>query len=154
LDERRETQTKVEAAFCHLEILDVFSVTRKTSSVSENQALILLSSKLTFSGVQRLEMALDHVPSTYSVTPKRTSVPLHFLLVCDILQKEGVDVSPNEVQQYTLPSIQQQLDLVKVCGILLDKENISTTGLLLLQYVCVCHAVLLSQCTTIHQKPS
>ena len=68
--------------------------------ITEYQALLLLSSKLTFRGVVLLKMALDHIPLTVSVIPRGTTIPLCLSFAKQILEKNGVKLSEAEVQIY------------------------------------------------------
>ncbi|XP_068734584.1 uncharacterized protein [Montipora capricornis] len=68
--------------------------------ITEDQALLLLSSKLTFRGVVLLKMALDHIPITVSVIPRGTTIPLRFSFARQILEKNGVKLAEAEVQIY------------------------------------------------------
>ena len=100
LAERRRAQEDLNAALLRLQAIDVSSVVERNLSLDENQALLLLASTLTFSGVVTLKMALNHVPSSYNSIPRGTNVPLRFVLVSDIVRKRGLELSPSEVQKY------------------------------------------------------
>ena len=85
LAERRRAQEDLNAALLRLQAIDVSSVVERNLALDENQALLLLASTLTFSGVVTLKMALNHVPSSYNSITRGTNVPLRFVLVSDIV---------------------------------------------------------------------
>jgi len=98
LHQRRQAQEELNSALASLQAIDILSVFKTKLVIDEQQALLLLSCKLTFDGFILLKMALDHVPLTFSVIPRGTNVPLRFCLVRNILQKNGIDLSASEVQ--------------------------------------------------------
>ena len=98
LHQRRQAKEELNSALASLQAIDILSVFKTKLVIDEQQALLLLSCKLTFDGVILLKMALDHVPLTFSVIPRGTNVPLRFCLVRNILQKNGIDLSASEVQ--------------------------------------------------------
>ena len=49
-------------------------------TLNEDQALLLISSKLSFFGVLILKLALNHVPVTYRTTQRGTSIPIRYTL--------------------------------------------------------------------------
>lgn len=100
LAERQRAQDDLNATLLRLQAIDVFSLVERNSSLNENQTLLLLASKLTFSGVVTLKMALKHVPSSYSIVRRGKNVPLRYVLVSDIVRKNGLELSPIEVQTY------------------------------------------------------
>lgn len=68
--------------------------------MTKDQALALMSSKLTFYGVVMSKLALDHVPRTYSATAKGESTSIRFMLISDIMNKKGFSASVIEVQKF------------------------------------------------------
>ena len=100
LQQRRQAQEDLNSAFASLIAIDILSVFRRKLVIDEQQALMLLSCKVTFHGVFLLKMALDHIPLSFSVIPRGTNFPLHFCLVRNILEKNGIDLSASEVQWF------------------------------------------------------
>ena len=76
------------------------SVIERKVDLTEDQVLILLSLKITFRGLIMLKMALDHVPSFFGTISRGSKLPLRFSLVHTILEKNGLRLSPNEVEKY------------------------------------------------------
>jgi len=70
---RQKDQEELNDAFLSFRSLDIYSIVEKKLHIDENQALLLLTSKLTFVGVLNLKMALNHVPATYNAIPRGTS---------------------------------------------------------------------------------
>ena len=93
LDERRQEQAELNSALASLQAIDIMSVYKRNLVVDEQQALLLLSCKVTFEGVILLKMALDHIPCSFSVIPRGTNVSLRVSLVHNILTKNGIDLS-------------------------------------------------------------
>ena len=101
LSERKRAQDEVNATFDKLKSLwnpDDFNANNLT--LTEDQALLLISSKLSFYGVLVLKLALNHVPVTYRTTLRGTSTPIRYTLVAAIMNRKGFSVSPCDVQQY------------------------------------------------------
>ena len=99
LAEREQAETKCTEALDALSSLDI-SLFSKDVKISEEQALLLLSAKLTFVGVVRLKMALDHVPTAINMKSRAANAPLRFSLVSEILAANGILMDSGEVQQY------------------------------------------------------
>ena len=97
--EQKRTQDDIDATFDKLKSLwnpaDFNDLT-----LTEDQALLLISSKLSFFGVLVLKLALNHVPVTYRTTIRGTSTPICYSLVAAIMSKKGFSVSPCDVQKY------------------------------------------------------
>ena len=100
LAEREQAETKCTEALDALSSLDILSLFSKDVKISEEQALLLLSAKLTFVGVVRLKMALDHVPTAINMKSRAANAPLRFSLVSEILAADGISMDSGEVQQY------------------------------------------------------
>lgn len=100
IDQRNKAQDELHAAFSFLHAIDIQSILSDNLVITEDQALLLLSSKLTFLGVVLLKMALDHIPITVSVIPRGSTIPLRFSIAKQILEKNGVKLSEAEVQIY------------------------------------------------------
>ena len=81
-----------------MKAIDILSVFKKNVVFDEQEALLLLTCKLTFDGVMLLKMALDHFPCSFSVIPRGTNVAPRVSLVDDILRENGIDLSVTEVQ--------------------------------------------------------
>ena len=99
LAEREQAETKCTEALDALSSLDI-SLFSKDVKISEEQALLLLSAKLTFVGVVRLKMAVDHVPTAINMKSRAANAPLRFSLVSEILAADGISMDSGEVQQY------------------------------------------------------
>ena len=100
LEERKQAQDKCTKVLDELSSLDILSLFTKDVTITEEQALVLLSAKLTFAGVVRLQMALDHVPATINMKSRGEKEPLRFCLVSEILAAGGIDLDAAEVRQY------------------------------------------------------
>ena len=98
LDDRRQEQAELNSALASLQAIDITSVYKRNLVVDEQQALLLLSCKVTFEGVILLKMALDHIPCSFSVIPRGTNVSLRVSLVHNILAKNGIDLSVSDVE--------------------------------------------------------
>ena len=93
LSERKRAQDEVNATFDKLKSLwnpDDFNANNLT--LTEDQALLLISSKLSFYGVLVLKLALNHVPVTYRTTLRGTSTPIRYTLVAAIMNRKGFSV--------------------------------------------------------------
>ena len=66
LQQRRQAQEELNSALASLQAIDFLSVFRRKLIIDEQQALLLLSCKLTFDSVILLKMALHHVPLSFS----------------------------------------------------------------------------------------
>ena len=100
LAERQQAQEKLDAVFDALSSLDISSLFNKDITITEQQALLLLSSKLTFAGLVRLRMALHHVPATINMKSRGENEPLRFRLVSEILAAYGIALDAGGVRQY------------------------------------------------------
>ena len=89
LSDRKRVQEKIEATFAKLKSWNIADFTKNNVALTEDQALLLISSKLTLYGVLVLKLALNHVPVTYSVTLRGTSTPIRYSLVASILKNKG-----------------------------------------------------------------
>lgn len=101
IDNRKRLQEEVDSVFSKLRSLDISLITANNLVMTEDEALLLISSKLSFYGVVTLKVALDHVPRTYKATPKGASTPIRYSLIADIMNKKGFSLSPIEVQRYS-----------------------------------------------------
>lgn len=100
LAEREQTESKCTEVLSALSTLDILSLFSKDLKITEEQALVLLSAKLTFVGVVRLKMVLDHVPAAINMKPRAETVPLRFSLASEILAADGIALDAGEVKQY------------------------------------------------------
>lgn len=89
--------TEVLGAFSLLDILTLFA---KDLKITEEQALLLLSAKLTFVGVVHLKIALDHVPAAINMKLRSETVPLRFSLASEILAADGIALDAGDVKKY------------------------------------------------------
>ena len=97
---RNKAQEELHAAFSFLHAINIQSILADNFVITEDQALLLLSSKLTFRGVVLLKMALDYIPLSLNVIPRGTTIPLPFSFAKQILEESGVKLSEAEVQIY------------------------------------------------------
>ena len=100
LAERKRVQDELEDIFVKLKHFDSSSILKNNVAINEDQALFLLSSKISFYGVVNLKLALDHVPSSYSATTRGTSTPIRFVFVADIMHKKGFPMTPTDAKTY------------------------------------------------------
>ena len=100
--ERKSEQDKLDNVFKTMNSVDIVGLREKNLVISEDHALLLLSSRLTFLGVVTLKFCLEHVPKTYSAVQRDTGAPIRFTFMADIMRKKGFMLSPLEVQQYVL----------------------------------------------------
>ena len=98
--ERKRVQDELEDIFLKLKCLDSSWILKNNMAINEDQALLLLSSKISFYGVVNFKLALDHVPSSYSATTRGTSTPIRFVFVADIIHKKGFPMTPTNAKTY------------------------------------------------------
>lgn len=99
LAERVKAQEKCNEVLEALSSLDLLSIFTNNIKVTKEQALLLLSTKLTFAGVVCLRMALDHVPVTMNMKSRADNEPLRFCLVSKILAADGIALDATDVKQ-------------------------------------------------------
>ena len=98
--ERKRAQDEINAMFGKLKSLwNLADFNDNNLTLTEDQALLLLSSKLSFYGVLILKLALNHVPVTYRSTQRGTSTPIRYTLAAAVMNKKGFLVSPCDVQK-------------------------------------------------------
>jgi len=68
--ERKRVQDELEDIFLKLKHFDSSWILKNKVEMNEDQALLLLASLISFYGVVNLELALDHVPSSYCATTR------------------------------------------------------------------------------------
>ena len=100
LAERKSEQDELDNVFQSLNAVEISVVLEKNLNITEEQALLLLCSRISFSGLVTLKFSLDHVPKTYSSVQRETGAPIRFSFVTDIMRKRGFELSPVEVQRY------------------------------------------------------
>ena len=101
VSERKRAQGETNATFDKLKSLwNPADFSKNNLILNEDQALLLISSKLSFFSVLILKLALNHVPVTYRTTQRGTSTPICYTLVAAIMNKKGFSVSPCDVQKY------------------------------------------------------
>lgn len=64
LSERKRGQEELDALFAKLKSWNITEIIQSNVTLTEDQALLLISSKLSFYGVVILKLALNHVPVT------------------------------------------------------------------------------------------
>lgn len=100
LAEKKLFQKEVDEVFQQLKNLQG-SVIDKELDLSEDYALVILSGQVTFRGVLFLKMAMNHVPPSYSIISRGTSVSLRYLLISEIMLHHGFSsMSPNHMEMY------------------------------------------------------
>lgn len=100
LSERKRGQEELDALFAKLKSWNITEIIQSNVTLTEDQALLLISSKLSFYGVVILKLALNHVPVTYSATLRGSSTAIRYSLVASILKKKGFSISPSDVKNY------------------------------------------------------
>lgn len=98
VNDKKRIQEELDNIFSKLKCLEPSSFLKNDIPVDEDKALLLLSSRMSFTGVLILKLALDHVPRTYSATARGTSTPICFSFVADIMTRMGVPISPTTAQ--------------------------------------------------------
>lgn len=102
LSERKRVQEELDAVFSRLKSWDLAELVANNIAVSEDQAMQLISAKLSVHGLLSLKLALDHVPRTYSAKTRGTSTSIREFLVSEIMKKKGFPLSPADVKSYVL----------------------------------------------------
>ena len=97
--ERKRVQDELEDIFLKLKCLDSSWILKNNVAINEDKALLWLSSQISY-GVVNLELALDHVPSSYSATTRGTSTPIRFVFVANIMHKKGFPMMPTDAKTY------------------------------------------------------
>lgn len=67
-------------------------------ALTEDQVLLLNSSKLSFYGAFILKLALNHVPGTNSATLRGTSTPICYSSVAATMNKKSFSILPSDVK--------------------------------------------------------
>ena len=98
--ERKRVQDELEDIFLKLKRLDSSWILKNNEAINEDKALLLLSLQISY-GVVNLELALDHVPSSYSATTRGTSTPILFVFVTDMMHKKGFPMTPTDAKTYS-----------------------------------------------------
>ena len=97
---KKKLQDEVNAAFERIEKLQLATMVDMEIEMSETQALVLISTKVSFIALMYLKLLSAHIPASYTMIPSGSEVPLRLIFISDILKQQGFTVSPSESMSY------------------------------------------------------
>lgn len=97
---KKKLQDEINAAFERIEKIQMASIVDMEIELSENQALLLISTKVSLIALTYLKLLSAHIPASYTMIPSGSEVPLRFMFISDILKQQGFTVSPSESMSY------------------------------------------------------
>ena len=98
---KKKLQDEVNGAFERIEKLQLATMVDMEIEISETQALLLISTKVSFIALMYLKLLSAHIPASYTMIPSGSEVPLRFIFISDILkQKSLLCLLPNRCHTF------------------------------------------------------
>ena len=97
---KTKLQDEINAAFERIEKLQLATMVDMEIEMIETQALVLISTRVSFIALMYLKLLSAHIPASYTLIPSGSEVLLRFIFISDILKQQGFTVFPSESISY------------------------------------------------------